>query len=351
MNSATKQRESNIELLRLLAMMLVIVTHIDGNSLGYPMPEDYLINHSSVFLRLLFASLSAVCVDLFILISGWFGIYPNKRKFFSFIYQCLFFSLSMYVIACIVGKASFTPYQLFRNCILIDYWFIPAYIGLYVLAPVMNSFVEQSNKKQFTCIVVGLFILELLYGWKFETAGFNSGYSIIHFLLLYLIARYLRKYTFQLIKLPAGCDVLIFLLLSLLSTILGMLYLKNGRGEFEYYYLFEDHSSPITILAAIFLFLAFTKIRIGYNKVINYLASSAFAIYLFHQHPTAIPKFKTITNSLFYNNDLLSYSYKIVCFIIGVSLIAILIDQIRIYSWKLIQYIINGNKCHNTSLQ
>ena len=335
MSSSVKQRESNIELLRLLAMVLVVALHVNGLSLGYPTVKEYDSNHISVFFKLLFDSLSVVCVDVFVLISGWFGINPNKKRFLSFIYQCLFFSLGLYFVISLFSGSTIKPNLLFRNIILVDYWYVPSYIGLYLLSPVLNIFVENSTQKQFGCIVVGLFFLETLYGWKFEVAGFNSGYSIVHFLLLYLIARYIRIYSFRLKKIPIACDFLLYLILSVFSAVLGLLFLKHGSDN--YVFIFADHSSPITILASIFLFLAFSKIKLNNSKVLNYLASSAFSIYLFHLHPMVLPKFMEMSRTLYFNNDLLHYSYKILLFILSISILSILIDQLRKFTWKILQ--------------
>lgn len=98
-----KERESNIELLRLLAMFLVLIVHADFFSLEIPTPKDTITTPTNAFIRLFFESSSIVCVNVFVLISGWFGIKPNTKSFCNFVFQCLFFLIGIYIILLICG--------------------------------------------------------------------------------------------------------------------------------------------------------------------------------------------------------------------------------------------------------
>ena len=85
--SNVKRRDSNIELLRIVSMILVLVTHACYVSLGAPLQEDISISFSSSLMRSLSESLSNVGVNTFILISGWFGIRSRLSRFVEFIFQ------------------------------------------------------------------------------------------------------------------------------------------------------------------------------------------------------------------------------------------------------------------------
>ena len=85
-----KERLSNFELLRMIAMFLVLLVHADFFSLGEPTAEECVTNPVDVIPRLLFWSLSIACVDIFVLISGWFGIKPRVKGICNFLFQCFF---------------------------------------------------------------------------------------------------------------------------------------------------------------------------------------------------------------------------------------------------------------------
>lgn len=73
-------RLSNFELLRLVAIFMIIIHHLvikSAQTCGYTHPYD--LNQdglTGVFLN----SLTASGVNLFLLISGWFGVRKLKRK-------------------------------------------------------------------------------------------------------------------------------------------------------------------------------------------------------------------------------------------------------------------------------
>ncbi len=85
-----KKRESNFELLRIIAMLLVMITHATFLSLGIPTHEDSISTPYNSFGIFLSQSFSTVCVNIFILLSGWFGIKANLKRFSEFIFQLFF---------------------------------------------------------------------------------------------------------------------------------------------------------------------------------------------------------------------------------------------------------------------
>lgn len=102
-----KERESNFELLRIVAMFLVLMLHANFISIGSPTISDCHEAPFNSILRYFFQSLSIGCVDIFVLISGWFGIRPSIKSFTSFIFQCFFFLFGVYAVCCIGGISEF----------------------------------------------------------------------------------------------------------------------------------------------------------------------------------------------------------------------------------------------------
>lgn len=66
-------RRSNIELLIIIAMLLVLILHANSLSNGLPTIND-LANPISSFARLSIQTLANVAVNVFVLISGWWGV-------------------------------------------------------------------------------------------------------------------------------------------------------------------------------------------------------------------------------------------------------------------------------------
>ena len=82
-----KERDSNMELLRMIAMGLVLLVHADFFSLGAPSNVDAVQNPLDSSLRVFFGYLAWPCVDIFVLLSGWYGIKPSIKGACNFIFQ------------------------------------------------------------------------------------------------------------------------------------------------------------------------------------------------------------------------------------------------------------------------
>lgn len=122
-------RQSNLELLRIVAMFLVLVVHADYFALGAPTLADVTDMPLPSFVRIFIESLSIVCVNVFILISGWFGIRPKFKSITNFLFQCLFFLVGIYAIGVLTGFATLSPKGLAGCLCLIPWnWFIKAYL-------------------------------------------------------------------------------------------------------------------------------------------------------------------------------------------------------------------------------
>lgn len=192
----TKVRMSNIELLRFVAMILVLVVHANFFALGSPTQQDVQVNPASALTRMVFQSFAIVCVNVFVLISGWFGIHPSVKGFSNFVFQCLFFLCGIYFVMWGVGLVPLTLKGLAGCFVLLNWnWFIKAYIGLYILAPVLNAFVEKSTQRQFLYVLISFFTFQTIYSWVSNGAVFfEGGYSTMSFIGLYLLARYINVY-------------------------------------------------------------------------------------------------------------------------------------------------------------
>lgn len=191
-----KERLSNIELLRLVAMLLVLVVHANFFALGSPTQHDTVVNPENALARFLFQSFAIVCVNVFVLISGWFGIKPSVKGFSNFIFQCLFFLCGIYLVMLVIGLLPLTLKGIAGCLVLLNWnWFIKAYIGLYILAPVLNAFVENASRKKYLCVLVSFFTFQTIYSWVSNGAVFfEGGYSTMSFIGLYLLARYINVY-------------------------------------------------------------------------------------------------------------------------------------------------------------
>lgn len=79
-----KQRNSAIEMLRILSMMMVLMVHFVGATFGLPTREQLYALDSGVLWKDVLESLSIVGVNCFVLISGYYGIKATRRRLLDF---------------------------------------------------------------------------------------------------------------------------------------------------------------------------------------------------------------------------------------------------------------------------
>ncbi len=188
-------RNTNVELLRILAMFLVLVVHADYWSLGEPTFQEVRENFLPSMTRIMIEAISIVCVNVFIFISGWFTIKPTLKGFGNFIFQCGYFLIGIYLVMLAAGQASLSLKGIAQCfCLTSSGWFIKAYIGLYILSPILNLFVEKSSKRQLGITLASFYIFQTIYGFTGAARFIEYGYSTFSFIGIYLLAQYVRRY-------------------------------------------------------------------------------------------------------------------------------------------------------------
>ena len=330
--SKSLKRDSNIELLRIVAMIMVFIVHADFLSLGAPNMDDLTSSPESTYLRVLCESLSIVCVNVFVLISGWFGIKSSLYRFFCFLFQVYFLELFVYALYLIGGKIDTMHFRDWMNILLCnDYWFVKAYVILYLFAPALNAWFEMMSKKQIEQFLFLFFTVQTLMDFWWGTSFSAGGYSGLSFMGLYVLARYIRLYPNKFSQQNKYVDLAIYLVLTMLTSFatLVQIYTRGAVGWFYYY------DSPFVILAAIYLLLFFTKISIR-SKVVNWVAVSCFAAYIVHCSPLFFPDYLATIKSWFDQEQEIIFVCYTMMWIVAVFSFSILLDKIRIVVWNLI---------------
>ena len=332
----TNVRSSNMELLRIVAMFLILGIHALGLAHG-GLPSVKYTQDTPLGTLFFFFSYGACCVgvNVFVLISGWFGIRFKWQSLCKLIFQVLFFTVIIFVILALVDSQRYLTLDAFSYVFLIpssQLWFVKAYVLLMLFSPVLNSFVEHASQRQILFVLAGFYLFQSIYGWLFmnSTPWIGGGYSPVSFMGLYLLARYLRIYPQRWCSWPfsrlMGFFVILMLALAFVST--AITYLNHPIAGRLYAY-----SSPFAILGAVLLLVAFSRIQLQYHWI-NWVAASAFAVYLTHGHEIVLRHFYgPFVGRLYREFGGCPYVIMVLLFIVGVFVVSILIDKVREWLW------------------
>lgn len=323
------RRLSNMELLRIVAMLMVVAIHMCYYSFGTPTWTDVLLQGPVVVGRVAVQSFTAVCVDVFVLLSGYFGIRASGRRLAGLVFQVLLLTMAV-----ILGYMSFTdgPYSSGRwllDASILGGWFVRAYVMLYVLSPILNAFVEKATPRQLGRVTLILLLLVILWGWLMRVE-FSGGFSDLFFVVLYLVGRCVKLCPSRLFRLRGSAYVLIYVACSLLTlgtSLLGMrLHVRWAEAP--------SYESPFTIVASVALLLAFARIPF-HNRWVNRVAASSFAVYLLHACTPFLPlTMKPLVIGFWQPDAVGLFVVKCVAFAVGLFAACVLIDQVRLALWR-----------------
>ena len=285
-------RNLNVELLRILAMLLIVLGHCIGH--------NHLAETFGGGIRYILKFIQIVtfpATNCFVLITGYYQSRANFkfRKLLLLWLQLLFYSIVLYGICVGFLGEPFRPIELLKALLPVSgnqYWFLRVFLGLYVLSPFLNGLAKTLEQKQFQKLLVINFILFSL--WRTfipfsATLLADGGNSIIWFMALYLTGAYLAKYPPEVSRRSICLALLGFiaiaftgwLVLDIISNRLGL----NGKGTSL---LTEFTAFPIYGSAICALLLAVKAGASSANSnvrcLVTTISSSVLGVYMLHEN-------------------------------------------------------------------
>ena len=146
-------RNSNIELLRILCMLMIVSEHLASYH-----NKGAIDNQDLVYTDII-RNFCTCSVNTFVLISGFLGIRFKLPRLLDICNKAWFYSVFGLILSIGVGVHIFAPRTDFLDFFPVfsrRYWFITVYVVLYLLSPFINIFVDSlSKEKLFKFLVLG----------------------------------------------------------------------------------------------------------------------------------------------------------------------------------------------------
>lgn len=260
-------RNYSIDILRILCMFMIVILHTERHG-GYldVYPPLSIINFILHYINIL----CSVAVNVFFLISGYFLINEDFRlsKLLKVIIEVWFYSWLYLFFLFLFDKSSLSfssIYALVFPLSFQEYWFMTAYVGMYLLSPIMNLLLRNISRKQHEVVVLLFVLMGSIWDFLVPYSNpfyFAHGYSLLWSLVLYAIASYIRLYI-SLTKITSrylssyicACTIgaVIWYLTILITSGNSIV---NGHDISEYFF---GYSQPLNLIASLSLFLAFIQ--------------------------------------------------------------------------------------------
>lgn len=279
--STSYVRDSNIELLRIFAICGVIILHYNG-SFAFALVQSQSINQ---YILILLEGLFICAVNVFILISGYFSSVSQKRKAIKVIelaVQVICMKVACYLLVS-VFSGGISIKGVLRSAVP-NNWYVTLYITIYFISPYINILLNKLTDRQIMVFTILLFVLfavwptfvDILQSYGLECSGFYTtntagsqyGYSLINFVLMYIIGAFLRRKEYK----TSVC----VLFISLVACVAVLFFWQYAQPQIA-----RAYCNPVVIALAVIIFLLFKKVNVK-NRLVNILSKGTFTCFLVH---------------------------------------------------------------------
>ncbi len=285
------QRESNIELLRILAMAGIIILHFNNPDMGGAF--SYASYGSLNSILLYFLEIIFICgVDVFLMITGYFMLKKQEVNLYKpagLLLQVVIYGIGVYFLRLILMKENFSL-TAFGNAAIPNNYFVILYVVLYLLSPYINQLIASLSDEAYRRLLLLLLLLFAFYSTLINIAqnlsgqsisgissvgidGDQNGYTILLFSLCYLIGAYESRRGERKQKKNLIWLVLIWILNF------AWIYISLGMGIQA---STLNYDNPLILLEAYLSFSLFKNLKMKNRRLINELAKGAFGVYLLH---------------------------------------------------------------------
>lgn len=289
-----KQRESGIELLRILAAISVVFLHFNfPGAFGALWDDSSTLPLGKTMVLIFFESVSICAVNVFILITGYFLSTNDQRsigKPFMLLLQLVVIKLLIWFFGIWAGEHTFSLPGLFMASLPRSY-FVSLYIALYLISPYLNIVLQSLSKREWKVYLI--LCLSLFSIWEtvlnvgddlvntnlntmsaISHWGGGCGHTLLNFALLYSLGAFLRLNDF---RMRTSKSVLYLSSITLLIFLCFFFEIHHKKEiinfTISYYY------NPLVILQSVFAFLLFQNLSFK-SPFINEIAKAAFTCYI-----------------------------------------------------------------------
>jgi hypothetical protein len=335
-----KQRESNLELYRIICMLMIVAHHYVVNS-GLTGDDGFLVTEptapNSLFLAL-FGAWGKTGINCFLMITGYFMCTSKitLRKFVKLMAQIYLYKLLLFQIFVMVGYETVSLVRIVK--LIMPTWgftnnFTGCFIGFWVTIPFLNVLVHNMTKRQYELLLILMLGMYTVLG-SIPTFGVTFNY-VMWFGIIYFIASYIRLYPQPIFERRSiwGWLTLVSIVLAI-ASILGLRLLFESKFAGYSSFFVSDSNKFFAVVIAFCSFLWFKNMNIKYNKVVNTFGAATFGVLLIHANSDAMRTWlwkdtvDVVGHYLTMNTGILAlYSVGVV---LAIFIICNLIDQLRI---------------------
>lgn len=332
-----KRRSSNLELYRVVLMLLIIAHHYVVNSGVLERVYEAPMAANSLFL-LLFGAWGKPGINCFVLITGYFMCKSQitLKKFLKLVFEVYLYKILTYAVFVLCGYEALSlkgVVRLITPITAISTNFTSCYILFYLFIPFLNILLRSLKEKQHILLIAACLTVYTLFG-GLNGLFFSMDMNYISwFIVLYFIGAYFRLYPRKLFdntKFWGWATVSCILMACCSVVACAWLQHRLGKTKLEYFFV-ADCNKPLALALGVSSFLFFKNLKLPYSRLINCLGASIFGVLQIHtnSHTLRTWLWKDFLNSAAMYDSKWLVGHAIAC-VLGIFLVCTAIDILRI---------------------
>ena len=345
----SSERESGIELFRIIVMLLIIAHHYVVNSGLASLDGPIFTNgfQAKSTMLLLAGMWGKTGINCFVLITGYFmcAKQVTLKKFLKLLFEELFYRFLFFFVFIFAGYETLSFGKIIKLLLPItsvEHNFTGCFLIFFLLIPWLTALVDHLNKKNhLKLIAVGFFVYTILGTIPGIDVTFNY---VTWFSFLFIIAAYLRFYPVKILEdTEINTLLLVFGMIIAMVSVVVLFYvttssygarlaslLKLEPGFILCYYFEYETNMILALVLAILAFCFFKNIKIKQSRIINTIAASTYGVFLIHTISDTMRNF--LWQHLF-NNVGAYYTGNIylhlICTVLCIFAVGTVIDMMR----------------------
>ena len=282
-----KQRNSNLELFRIIVMLLIIAHHYVVNSGVRAAIDANGMTSNSLFYYIL-GMWGKTGINCFVLITGWFMCTSKitLRKFLKLLFEVEFYKIVIGGIFLLTGKEVFSSKWVLDLLPVnsIGTGFVPGFLIFYLCIPFLNILINNISPRQHLLLIALLLFTYTILG---TVPSFKVTMNYVSwFCVLYFLSSFMRLHNFPLKE--SNKAWLCFSFVCILLSIISVVAIRYSPKKIDPYWFVSDSNKILALLNALCLFNFFRTLRLPYSKLINAIGSTTFGVLLIHANSDAM---------------------------------------------------------------
>ncbi|MGN0638493.1 MAG: acyltransferase family protein [Huintestinicola sp.] len=285
-NITQKSRKSNIELCRIICMMMIIAHHLVYHGRGIHIAEPI----ANRFISYIFLPGGKIGFDAFIAITAYFITDSSFKaeRFFKIYLEVIFYSVITTAAALMTGLKMTIP-ELIGALLPITgavQGYAATYLAFYLLLPFLTAVSKHTTDKQ-NCFLVGVLTVFVIFSRVIGpiTSSEQDVYCrLILFVYFYFLMIFLKRHPVKWLEKPLVTMTLFIINWALIVSyhiLPEIIPIDEKILQFMSRFL-SDEGGLLNITAGLLIFFFFKSINIKQSKWINITASTTLGVLLLH---------------------------------------------------------------------